>query len=39
MKKTRKFYEKNNYKLINEFPEYYGFPTGNRTAVLYAKKV
>ncbi|MFA5763260.1 MAG: GNAT family N-acetyltransferase [archaeon] len=34
---TRHFYEKNNFKLINEFPDYYGFPTGNRTAVLYVK--
>ncbi len=39
MKKTRHFYKKNNYKLVNEFPDYYGSLTGNRTAVLYAKKV
>ncbi len=39
MKKTRKFYEKIGYKLINEFPGYYGYPTGNTTAVLYCKKI
>ena len=37
MKLTRKFYEKLGYKMINEFPGYYGYPTGNTTAVLYAK--
>ena len=37
MKKTRKFYKHIGYKLINEFPGYYGYPTGNTTAVLYAK--
>jgi ribosomal protein S18 acetylase RimI-like enzyme len=37
MKLTRRFYEKLGYKLINEFPGYYGYPTGNTTAVLYAK--
>ena len=39
MKKTRKFYEHIGYKLINEFPGYYGYPTGNTTAVLYAKSL
>ena len=39
MKLTRKFYEKLGYKLINEFPGYYGYPTGNTTAVLYAKSL
>jgi len=37
--KTRQFYEKNKYKLVNEFPDYYGFPTGTRTVALYTKKV
>jgi len=37
MKLTRNFYVKNGYKLVNEFPGYYGYPTGNTTAVLYAK--
>ena len=39
MKLTRKFYEKIGYKLVNEFPGYYGYPTGNTTAVLYAKSL
>ena len=39
MKLTRKFYEKIGYKLINEFPGYYGYPSGNTTAVLYAKSL
>ena len=39
MKLTRKFYKKIGYKLINEFPEYYGYPSGNTTAVLYAKSL
>lgn len=38
MKKTRKFYEKLRYKLVNEFPGYYGYPKNN-TAVLYAKRL
>lgn|GEM_PF-797079 len=37
MKRTRRFYEKRGYKRINKFPEYYGYPTGTTTAVLYAK--
>jgi ribosomal protein S18 acetylase RimI-like enzyme len=37
--KTRGFYEKIGYKFINEFSGYYGFPTGNTTAVLYAKLI
>jgi len=36
MKRTRKFYEKLGYKLINEFPGYYSYPE-NDTAVLYGK--
>lgn len=39
MLKTRGFYEKIGYKLINEFPRYYGYTTGETTAVLYAKEV
>lgn len=39
MKLTRKFYEKIGYKLVNEFPGYYGYPTGNTTAVLYVKSL
>jgi len=39
MAKTRGFYERIGYKVINEFPRYYGYPTGNTTAVLYAKAV
>jgi len=39
MKLTRKFYEKLGYKLINEFKGYYGYPSGNTTAVLYAKSL
>ncbi len=38
MKNTRKFYEKIGYKLINEFPNYYGYKKNN-TAVLYGKKL
>jgi len=37
MKRTRRFYEKLGYEFINEFPEYYGYSSGNTTAVLYAK--
>lgn len=37
MKLTRKFYKKIGYQLVNEFPGYYGYQTGNTTAVLYAK--
>ena len=39
MKLTRKFYEKLGYKLINEFRGYYAYPSGNTTAVLYAKSL
>ena len=38
MKRTRKFYEKLGYKLVNEFPGYYGY-SKNNTAVLYVKKL
>ncbi|MBN2880679.1 GNAT family N-acetyltransferase [Candidatus Woesearchaeota archaeon] len=37
MNLTRKFYEKIGYSFVNEFPGYYGYLTGNTTAVLYAK--
>jgi ribosomal protein S18 acetylase RimI-like enzyme len=39
MKKTRKFYEKNKYKKINEFKGYYGYKTGNTTGILYGKEL
>jgi len=39
MEKTRKFYEKNGYTFINEFPDYYGYEKGETTAVLYYKKL
>jgi ribosomal protein S18 acetylase RimI-like enzyme len=39
MRLTRKFYEKLGYKLINEFKGYYGYTSGNTTAVLYAKSL
>jgi len=39
MKLTRTFYEKLGYKLINEFQGYYGYPSGNTTAVLYTKSL
>lgn len=39
MIKTRGFYEKIGYIFINEFPGYYGYLTGNTTAVLYAKEI
>jgi ribosomal protein S18 acetylase RimI-like enzyme len=38
MKKTRRFYEKLNYKKINEFKGYYGYKRNN-TAVLYGKEL
>lgn len=38
MGKTRKFYEKSGYKLINEFPRYYSYKKNN-TAVLYVKEI
>jgi len=38
MEKTRKFYEKLGYKLVNEFPNYYGYKK-NKTAVLYGKSI
>jgi ribosomal protein S18 acetylase RimI-like enzyme len=37
MARTRGFYERLGYSLINEFPGYYGYPTGDTTAVLYGK--
>ena len=39
MMKTRGFYEKIGYKFINEFSGYYGYPSGNTTAILYAKSL
>jgi ribosomal protein S18 acetylase RimI-like enzyme len=39
MIKTRGFYEKIGYKIVNEFQGYYGYVTGNTTAVLYAKYI
>ena len=39
MKQTRKFYEKLGYRFINEFPGYYGYRSGNTTAVLYVKSI
>lgn len=39
MVRTRHFYEKNGYEYVNEFPEYYGYSTGEKTAVLYGKKL
>ena len=39
MKNARSFYEKIGYKFVNEFPGYYGFSSGNTTAVLYAKSL
>ena len=36
---VRKFYEKRGYEMVNMFPDYYGYPTGNTTAVLYAKLI
>lgn len=39
MTKTQEFYKKIGYKFVNEFPEYYGYLTGNTTAVLYAKNL
>jgi len=39
MTRTRHFYEKNRYEFVNEFPEYYGYTTGEKTAVLYGKKL
>lgn len=39
MKRTRTFYEKLGYRFVNEFKEYYGYPSGNTTAALYAKKL
>jgi len=38
MKRTRKFYEKLGYSLVNEFPGYYGYSNNKyTTAVLYSK--
>jgi len=39
MKLTKKFYEKIGYKLVNKFPRYYGYSSGNTTSVLYAKEI
>jgi ribosomal protein S18 acetylase RimI-like enzyme len=39
MTKTRGFYEKIGYASINEFPGYYGYSSGNTTAVLYIKNL
>lgn len=36
---AQQFYKKIGYKQINEFPGYYGFETGNTTAVLFAKSL
>jgi ribosomal protein S18 acetylase RimI-like enzyme len=38
MLKTQKFYKKLGYKLVNEFPGYYGFKKNN-TAVLLRKSI
>ena len=39
MTRTRGFYEKIGYELVNEFPGYYGYTHGNTTAVLYTKQL
>jgi ribosomal protein S18 acetylase RimI-like enzyme len=39
MTKTRGFYEKIGYKVVNEFPGYYGYTSGNTTAILYSKDI
>jgi ribosomal protein S18 acetylase RimI-like enzyme len=39
MKKSRSFYVKIGYKLVNEFPGYYGYSKGNTTGVLYCKRI
>jgi ribosomal protein S18 acetylase RimI-like enzyme len=39
MIRSRGFYEKIGYSFVNEFPGYYGYETGNTTAVLYVKKI
>jgi ribosomal protein S18 acetylase RimI-like enzyme len=39
MAKTRGFYEGSGYSLVNEFPDYYGYEKGDKTAVLYCKKL
>jgi ribosomal-protein-alanine N-acetyltransferase len=39
MIKTRGFYEKIGYELINEFSGYYSYTEGNNTAVLYCKEI
>lgn len=38
LKKTRRFYEKNGYKKVNEFQDYYGYGK-QRTTVLYCKNI
>lgn len=37
-KLARRFYEKNGFKIVNEFPNYYGFKKNN-AAVLFAKDI
>ncbi|MFH1682730.1 MAG: GNAT family N-acetyltransferase [Candidatus Woesearchaeota archaeon] len=39
MKDAQKFYQKMGYKYVNEFPCFYGFETGNTTAVLLSKEL
>ena len=39
MKQTQKFYKKIGYKYINEFKGYFGYSSGNTTAVLYMKEL
>ena len=39
MKRAQSFYKKIGYHFVNEFKEYYGFESGNTTAVLYAKSL
>jgi ribosomal protein S18 acetylase RimI-like enzyme len=37
MTRTREFYEHIGYTKVNEFPRYYGYASGNTTAILYEK--
>lgn len=39
MTRTRSFYERLGYEFVNEFPDYYGFPSGLNTAILYGKEL
>ncbi len=39
MAMTRKFYEKNGYVFVNEFPNFYGYKKMSTTAVLYTKNL